>query len=301
MSYKKKKFKKSRLNQLRYKAGLVKTALLKAVSALFQRTSEMRLKQTVKLLEFLRQQSRFVRLNNKKIDEWVDGYVDDCILNGRPVEILTQWCISKDLEQRYQAQGQKFRATIAEAELFRKEIPRVIEKFKENGVAVNWWITLNRSYLDSGRISVAVENEYRALIEELIRENKLNDVTIFNWEDDVLGKRPEPEAQVMTRIEDFISKSAFDLELARHSAWAREEAGLIQTDSELERDVRFQIACEVEEGRFLVSSESPFPNGKFILVPLEVPERYIFFSVMAPDFQKRITPILKSYPWRVGP
>lgn len=260
----------------------------------------MRLKQTVAIMDFLRKQGKVVRSNNKKIDEWVDEYINDCILKGKPVEILTQWCISKDLEQRYQAQGQKFTPTKAEVELVQEEIPRVLKKFSENRVLVNWWVTLNRSYLDSGRIDLALENEYREMIEQLIKDSGLSDLTVFNWEDDILNSRPKPAAQVLEKMSNFISKGAFQLELARHSAWAKEEAGLTQTDEELERDVKFQIACEVEEGRFLTSQETPFSQGNFILVPLEVAERYVFFSTLAPDFPKRIVPILKPYPWRMA-
>lgn len=296
MSYKKKKIKKNKLNQLKYRVGLVKAALLRLVS---RNGGRVRLKQTVAIMEFLRQQGRTARSNNKKIEEWVEEYINDCILNGRAIEILTQWCISKDLEQRYQVQGQRFTPTKAEIELVQKEIPRILKKFYENGVSVNWWITLNRSYLDSGRIDLGLENEYRAMIERLLREYALSDVTIFNWEDDVLNFRPGPAAQVLERMSQYISPGAFQLELARHSAWARNEAGLTQTDEELERDVRFQIACEVEEGRLLTSNESPFSNGDFILVPLETAERYVFFSALVPEFPKRIAPVLTPYPWRM--
>jgi hypothetical protein len=77
-----------------------------------------------------------------------------------------------------------------------------------------------------------------------------------------------------------------------------EEAKLNQSEKELEKDVIFQIACEVQEGDFLLNKESPFPFGEFILLPLEVPERYDFFTIFAKDFKQRIVPALSSYPWR---
>ncbi len=82
-------------------------------------------------------------------------------------------------------------------------------------------------------------------------------------------------------------------------SWVKNDTDIIQSDTEIEDDLKFKIACEAEEGRFLLSPESPFPRGQFILVPLELPERYVFFEILAPDFQKRIVPILKTYPWRL--
>lgn len=102
----------------------------------------------------------------------------------------------------------------------------------------------------------------------------------------------------MQNTQRFVSKSAFAIELERHSNWARKEAGLNQTDEELKNDITFQIACEAEEGR-LLTNELFFLGGNFILIPLEVSERYVFFKIFAPDFQKKIAPVLKPYPWRI--
>ncbi len=218
---------------------------------------------------------------------------------GQKVDILTQWCLSKDLESRYQTQGNQFSPLQGEVDLLQKEIPQILKVFQDNGVGVNWWITLNRSYLDSGRLSPIIESEYRLILEELVKVNSIINITIWNWEDEILNARPDPAVKVLGRLYDFISEKAFKLELDRHSAWAREEAKLTQTDEELKKDVEFQIVCEAEEGRFLFSPDSPFPCGQFILVPLEFPERYVFFATLAPEFKKRMASIVKSYPWRM--
>ena len=168
MSYKKKKLQKSKLNQLRYRVGLVKAALLRVASGLFQKKGRMRLKQTIKIMEFLRKQNKLVRPNNKKIDEWADEYIDDCIVNGRPVEILTQWCIAKDLEERLRIQGGRFMPVKAECGLIQDLIPKVVNLFLQSGVTINWWITLNRSYIDTGRIPQEVEIQYRSMLQALI-------------------------------------------------------------------------------------------------------------------------------------
>lgn len=299
MSYKKKKIKESKLNQLRYWLGLVIIALFKKAKTLFSKEGRMRLPQTQKVMQSLRVLAKGIRKNNKRIDEWVDNYVDQCITQGKSIELITQWCLSKDLEVRYQKQGNRFLPTKAERELVEKEIPRIISVFKENAVSVSWWITFNRSYLDSGRMNQDIEIAYTKMICNLFEGAAIiGSITIADWEDDILGSRSWPSEAVLSDVQRFVGKSAFTIELDRHSNWARKEAGLIQTDAELKSDVIFQIACEAEEGRLLTKEESFFLGGNFILVPLEVPERYVFFKILAPDFQKRIAPVLKPYPWR---
>lgn len=253
--------------------------------------------QVRKAMEFLRKKSRLVRKNNPRIDQWVEDYLKTCFLNGQPVSILTQWCISKDLEQRFKTQGNKFIPTKRERILFETELPELISVFKQNGFSLNWWITFNASYLDSGRISRELSDAYQKMINELAGD--IDDVLILDWEDDVLEKRPEPNQEVLENMDQFINPKAFELELERHSLWARDEAGLAQSNKELRRDVIFQIACEVEEGRLLTSNKSPFEKGQFLLFPLEVQERYSFFTVLAKDFKKRMASVLFTYPWRM--
>jgi len=82
MSYKKKKLQKGKFNQLKYKLGLVKLAFIKKARALFQKEGRMRLPQVTKIMEVLRLRNKGLRPNNQKIDEWVDGYIQQCILKG---------------------------------------------------------------------------------------------------------------------------------------------------------------------------------------------------------------------------
>lgn len=262
----------------------------------------MRLPQTVAIMEFLRQQNKLIRANNKKIDEWVDQYINNCILNGRPVEILTQWCVAKDLEERLKAQGGQFSSLKAEKELILELIPKTVTVFSENGIAVNWWITLNRSYLDTGSVSSEVECEYREMLTGLIDESPASgNILLFDWEDDILKARPQPAKEVQQNVLKFVSQSAFDIDFIRHAAWIRDDTGLQLTDEVIRKDLEFKIACEAEEGRFLLSPESPFANGDFLLMPLEQAERYVFFSILAPEFQKRLVAVLKPNPWRLNP
>lgn len=255
----------------------------------------MRLPQTRATMQWLRQRARVIRANNLKINDWVDDYIDQCVRNGQEITFLTQLCISKDLEVRYQKQGYKFTPTEQEQLLFEKELPEIAKMLFKNGIRFNWWLTYNRSYLDSGRLELDLENQFKQMIsqlaEPLIGQGWL---LLLDWEDDIICKRPEPNKEVLGNIEKYVSSSALSVELERHSSWAKEEAGLNQTNDELRKDVYFQIACETEEA--LTLSEM---IGKFTLVPLEMPERYIFFFTLVPELQKQILPILKPYPWRL--
>ena len=259
----------------------------------------MQQRQATTVMKWLRDKARIIRPNNLRINDWVDTYIDECILNGKPVQILTQFCIAKDLEVRYKKQGDCFIPTKGEKRLFLEEIPEIINSFKSNGIQINWSITLNRSYLDGGRIDVELEKQYQKMLTFLIESSGLKEVFLINWEDDFLGERPTADTKVQNNIFDFVSIGTFKVDLERHMGWVRNDTDMVQTDAEIENDLRFKIGCEAEEGRFLISPKSPFPNGQFILMPLELPERYVFFEILAADFQKRIVPVLKPYPWRL--
>lgn len=258
----------------------------------------MRLPGTRNAMDFLRAQNRLVRENNLKISEWVDDYLNSCLLNGEVVTILTQWCVSKNLEKRSRPERGGFEPTKKERVLLETRLPAIARVMAGNGFRVNWWITFNRSYLDSRRVERTLELKYKELIMSLARPLVEEGWLIFaDWEDDILGCRPEPNREVLTSIERFVSPEALALEIRWNAAWSEEETAMRQSDEELGRDVRFQIACEAEEGRLLMGSNSPF--GTFILIPLEVPEQYDFFAIFAKDFKKRIVAVLPPYPWRL--
>ncbi len=300
MSYKSKKIKKNRINQLKYKLGLVKTALLQKINVLSQQLKRkeepMRLPQTLAIMEPLRTKNKMLRQNNQKINEWVDDYINDCILNGRPVDILTQWCLSKDLEIRYRVQGNQFIPLKTELELVQEKIPQIIQIFLKNGVAVNWWITFNNSFLDRGRIADDISDKYIEMIKNI---KQLDDVILVNWEKEVLGGRAKPNKRVLNDFFSFVSRKAFEIDFKNLLERVKKYPDFDKTEDELRKEVQFKIVCEAEEGRFMFSNNSPFPDGQFILIPLEFPERYVFFSTLAPDFKTRIVSILKPYPWRL--
>ena len=252
---------------------------------------------TERLIGFLSERSRLVRTNNPRIGSWARNYLERCLANGEAVTILSQWCISKDLEERWKKQGDVFLPTAGEVALFRREIPAVLAAFRREGLMIGWWLTLNRSYLDSGRITKGIEDRYKKMIEELAMPLG-QDLLLVDWEDEVLGGRPGPSIEVMANLNAYVPPGAFEVELRRHSTWTK-EAGLRLTPAQLEGEVRHQVACEAEEGRFLLSRESPFPGGEFILIPLEAAERYDFFTLLAKGFKERIVTALPFYPWRL--
>ncbi|MEK9173551.1 MAG: hypothetical protein AAB594_03215 [Patescibacteria group bacterium] len=262
------------------------------------RRQEMRFRSVAKALDLLRKRSSLIRPNNPRIDAWVDSYFQEAVIGGKTITILTQWCFSKDLEVRRESQGNRFLPTKQERKLFMNDLKEVKGIFNQAGIEVSWLITLNRSYLNSGRLTKEIEIEYEAMLRELARPlEKEGWLMVLNWEDDCLGKRAWPAKEVLGQVSSFIEKKALEREIERHSKWAREEAGIIQTDSELETDVCFQIACEAEEGKILGGSNPVL--GDILLAPLEYPERYDFFTLLCPDFKKRIVAVLLPYPWRI--
>ncbi len=299
MSYKKKKLKKSRFNQFKYKFGQIKLALLKRARALSQKEGRMRLPQTAKIMEQLRFLNRGVVRNNKKIDEWVDGYINDCILNGRPVEILLQWCSGLGLVKRKGMQGGQFKALPAEIELIQKEIPRVIKIFTEQGVKASWIITFNRSYIERRRLPDAPFIEYMAMIKELARDTpELGDyVLFFDWGEACGGIQPNQE--ILTQFDRFVTKSAIEYEIRTFLQMLKRYPDALASEDDLRAEAKTRIAFESEEARFLTGLNSPFTDGEFILIPLEKPERYVFFDLLSPNFAKRITSVVKLYPWRM--
>jgi len=297
MSYKKKKLQESRFYQFKYKFGQIKLALLGKARALLQKEGRVRLPQVARIMERLRLRNKGLNSNNQKIDEWVDNYIQQCILNGQKVDILTQWCLSKDLESRYQIQGNQFTSLNGEIELIQREIPQIIKIFTDNRVEVNWWITFNGAFLDRGRISAELARQYADMLRGI---TKSSEVILMDWEQEILnGNRPQPNQKILDNFFDAVSRKAFDIDFTNLLDRVKKYPDFSKTEEELRKESQFKIACEAEEGRLLLSPDSPFPYGQFILVPLEFSERYVFFAVLAPEFKKRIASIVKSYPWRM--
>jgi len=301
MSYQSRKIKKSKLNKLRFLIGLIWVKLFDKIKKTRRKEEKMQFPGVKKVMEFLRMRNKVIRPNNLKINKWVDDYLNRCLANREPVDILTPWSLSKALEKRFVKQRNRFTPTKKEIRLFREEMPEIIKVFEKYGFNLNWWVALSRSYLDSRLIGRELEDRYKKMITDLAEEFSLSDNVLFlDWEDDILGGRSIPNKRIVRDFDKYVKRGAFEIEFRRWQNWSKEEAELSQTDEELERDTKYQIACEVNEGRFLISEKSPFNSGDFIIIPLEMPERFDNFTIFAPDIKKRIVSVLSYYPWRMG-
>ena len=253
----------------------------------------MRFRGTRKFMSYLRERNSLV--GGLKIDEWVDAWVDERIARGEPLTVLTQWCISRNLEARFASGGGGFAPAKGERDLFSRDMPRIIGAAEGAGVRLSWLLTLNRPYLDSWRAGRDTELKYEAMLQKLAEPLvDSGHLLVLNWEEEVLGGRPRPDPAVLANPENFVSPKMIEQRLAWLKERARFEHWTVENGPE--EDLRFKIACEAEEGRLLTAPGSPV--GDFILMPLETAEQYDFFVLLAPDFKKRLAMALPLYPWR---
>ncbi|TSC51970.1 MAG: hypothetical protein LiPW41_737 [Parcubacteria group bacterium LiPW_41] len=258
----------------------------------------MRLQQTQKIMGDLRLLNRNI-IQNKKIDEWVDEYINECILNGKPVEILLQWCSGLGLETRMKKQGGTFVPLTTEIDLIQKQIPQIINIFNKQNVRVSWIITFNRSYIKRRRLGDNVFFAYIAMIKNLangIRELE-ESLLFFDWEE--LLSELKPNQKIITEFNSFVSNNAMEYEVKNFLQMLSQYPDSLTSKDEIREEAKCRIAFESEEAQFLAGDTSPFDKGMFILIPLERSERYIFFDLLVPEFTKRIVSVLKLYPWRM--
>ncbi len=300
MSYKDRKNKKSKINRLKYQFGLAFNKFFYNIINIQKEKWKMGSIQIQNVMKVLRDKNRLVKPNNLKINEWVGNYLADCFLNGKTVNILTQYCLSKALEKRFCEQGNVFISTKKERRIIEEEIPKIMVLFAQNGFRLNWLITFNRSPIDSGLLLPEVECRYKEMVLSLAK-NPLyqKNVLFLDWEDDFLGGRVKPDQAVLGDYFAYVDEAAFKLRLEQLTTWSRDEAGLDKTQAELKNDIIFEAACEAEEARMLSGPNSPFGQEDFILLPLEAAERYDSFTIFVEDFKKRVVSVLTPYPWRM--
>ncbi len=257
------------------------------------------LRETIAVTRRLRDLNKYID-KSKKIDSWVDAYLDDSRVNNKSLTFITPWSLSPRFQKRYVEHGGFF-PTTAETNLFCKEIPNLWEVFNQNGFTIDWWITFSGAYLDTRQLDEKLESEYMFMIQNII-DTFNTPVACLNWEKDILRKRHEPNTMLFESemFKKIISKEMYSFELERWKKWVSEEDLNISAE-ELEYQTVYQIACEAEEGRFLMEdNQNPLCKpGQFLFLPLGRPERYVFFSSIAQGFEKRIVSVLKQYPWRI--
>ena len=258
------------------------------------------MRQVQNMMEFLRKKTRLVKQNNLKVNDWVEGYLEGCFLNGTPINILTQWCLSRSLKKRYEDRGGRFVPAKKEIRVVQTEIPEIISMFIENGFRINWMFTFNRAFLDTGLVSLEIERQYKEMIMNLANIPLWQENTLFfDWEKDFLGTQPVPDKSVLENYFNFVPRAAFELRLKQMAMWAEREAGLAKTQAQLQQDIISEAAFEAEEAKTLSGEKSPFGKDDFIIIPLEVAERYDNFTISIKDFKKRLVCALTTYPWRI--
>lgn len=261
------------------------------------------LQETIKLMKRLREVGRFRNIeygNNQKISDWVDSYLDKNRIENKPIVIITPWSLSKGFEKRYREQGNAFLPTREEISLFTKEIPEIHSLFEEQGFIIDWWIVFSRSYIPSRVISKELENSYTEMVTNIARDAN-SKVVFANWEDDVLlGKHiPNSEVLIEKNFQNLVKNETFQREVKKWEQWAFNDTDLVITGDELISQTKHQIACEAEEGRYLMQENNSLcAPAEFLFMPLGSPERYSYFSLIASEFWKRLVFVLPRYPWR---
>ena len=248
----------------------------------------------------LRAKAKIVKANNLKISEWIEGYLLKCFLEGKPVNILTQYCLSKALEKRFSEQGNRFVPTKKELKTLQEEIPSVVELFSRNGFRINWWVTFNRAFVEEGFLPRNIEKAYEELTQSLLRTPSKEVITFANWEDDILLGQSSPDPLVLQNFYDYVTMGAFGKRLEELKMRKNKETGWQKTDEELGQYIRYGSACEASEAKLLSADNPLFGREDFILIPLESAERYDSFTIFVPDFKKRIATVLTPYPWRTN-
>jgi len=296
MSYKNRKNKRSKLRRIKI---YLSKFLVKFFYNFTRKEATMGSIYVTNVMADLRAKARIVRPNNLKISDWVEKYLTECFLQGRPVNILTQYCLSKALEKRFSEQGGKFVPTKKERKVLQEEIPFITSIFTKNGFRINWWITFNKSFVEEGLLAGSVEKEYKATVQRLVDSSTKENIMFADWEDDILLGKVKPDLFVLDNFYDFVAKGAFDKRLQELKMRKNEETGWQKTDEELGEYIRYGAACEANEAK-LLSGENPiFGKEDFMMIPLESSERYDNFTVFFPDFKKRIVAVLTPYPWRL--
>ena len=189
---------------------------------------------------------------------------------------------------------------LAEINLVQKQIPRIIRIFTKQGVKVSWIITFNRSYIGRRKLSSKPFSDYMNMIKELASgiEELDKNVLFYDW--GVMGgNKIGANREVLDRFDNFVSKNALRYEVDKFLQMLKQFPDALSSKEELINEMKQRIAFEAEEAKYLDGPKSPFLGGKFILIPLEKPERYVFFDALAPEFTKRIVTVVRLYPWRI--
>lgn len=253
------------------------------------------LKTTIEIVKDLRTLNSYLK-GEPKIHQWVEEYVERCLLNAKTLTIISPYSISPRLKVRYKKEN-GFYPTQSEIDLLQKEIPKIYDIFIKRNLKVNWWLYFAPSCLKNTRLDTDTENEYIKMLSELKSESfSKNILELVHLENDILEKVQYPNEQLLNNnFKQVIDQNSFDNEVNRRLAkWVEN----ISKDSIIE-DTKYKIACEAEEGRILMQENPLSEAGEFLYMSLNTSDKLKFFSALVPDFEERIVSVLKKYPWRI--
>ncbi len=236
------------------------------------------------------------RRGHRRINEWVDGLLAGKEEAGESVTILTQMCVAQQSWVRWRTGNGTFAATKGGRDLFERDIPLVRTIFTERGLTVEWYLTLHLPFPDPGRerVTEKVFPAFRAFIEELAKP--LVDegwLLICNWEQEILGKRPQPSAEFLANPNSVVPDEQIQKRIQFTLENAPANVRTPEREAEQRRWMPYIMGCEAEEGRWLSSGDSPFGNS-FLVAPLEPAGKTLSHGA---DYNRRMIDVLPHSPW----
>ena len=117
-------------------------------------------------------------------------------------------------------------------------------------------------------------------------------------EDVLLRERPKPNPLVFSKFEEYVKPGMIEREFKDLWQWTIDEK-IKQTKEEVMKDLKLDMSCAAEEGKFLMSGETVL-GPKFIFMPIERPEALDSLALLVPEIKERIVTTLNTYPARLS-
>lgn len=219
-----------------------------------------------------------------RLRQYVRDYLLRCVIGNLPVDLVTLWCLTKSVEDRWNQSQGKLEPTTKELKTA-SEIKTIVEFFGNERLEVNWFIFMAKSAVASGQIEDCVREAYGKMMETLL-------IDVPSAAIDLIPS-VEPAFEALSKVPE----EALERERMRRTR-LYEKRRISASPETIEADLRRSIATKAAEGLWLVKT---FSDG-LLLVPVEYPERYDFHNLLLPTDLPRVTekicPVLTPYPWR---
>ncbi len=213
-----------------------------------------------------------------KLREYVKNYINDCLKELKPIQIITLWCLSKGLERR-KIKQKRLTPLAAEIKVF-KDFLEIHSLFARYGLLVDHFLFLVPSSINPGQIDDSLKKEYQDLLERIAEEIEI---------DILIDQRSAASTRQNYKIED----SALQREVERKLKIAA-KYNIYLTEEEARKQAICSINSKAEEAKELVSD-----FGDFLLIPVEYVERYAYHNLGMDNFTDRLLPVIVPYPWRL--